>query len=312
MDTELSVVVPVKNRASLVGRTLDSIKAQTWRPLRVIVVDNASTDDTPRVLEEWKRANESDDFTVDIYREETPGPSAARRRGIEETDSRYVMHFDSDDIMLPGHIAAAMERLQGPDNPDIVCFRVRNHHPDGTEHTIRAPRGSLMEHHLVHSMLCSAGYVCETALVRRAGNWNVDLHCWEDYELGVRLLLEARRRAFIPDVNVEVYGREDSVTGKDFSSRAGEWEKALDVVERDFENSLHKERKRWIRFVAYRRAILAACYKREGNAEKADETLKKALSTPGIAGWQKLFLKSAYAYTAKGGRGASFLANLFL
>ena len=42
----MTIVVPVKNRATLVLRTLNSIKAQSWRPLKVIVVDNNSTDGT--------------------------------------------------------------------------------------------------------------------------------------------------------------------------------------------------------------------------------------------------------------------------
>lgn len=46
----LTVVVPVYNRAGRVGPTLDSLEAQTLRPLRIVLVDNDSTDDTLRVL----------------------------------------------------------------------------------------------------------------------------------------------------------------------------------------------------------------------------------------------------------------------
>ena len=50
---ELTVVVPVYNRAKLVSRTLDSIAAQTLRPLDVILVDNASTDASKAVMHKW-------------------------------------------------------------------------------------------------------------------------------------------------------------------------------------------------------------------------------------------------------------------
>ena len=49
----ISVVIPVWNRAGMVGRTLESLAAQTVWPDRVVLVDNDSTDDTARVLRHW-------------------------------------------------------------------------------------------------------------------------------------------------------------------------------------------------------------------------------------------------------------------
>ena len=123
----MTIVVPVKNRPRLVVRALDSIKAQTWRPLRVVVVDNGSTDETPEVLRNWKREAEAEDFVVDIVEEPVPGPAAARARGVEEVDSRLMMHFDSDDEMSPRHVEAIMDRFAEIDGPDLVFFRFRRH-----------------------------------------------------------------------------------------------------------------------------------------------------------------------------------------
>lgn len=54
MEYELTIVIPVYNRAGIVGRTLESVQRQTLRPLRVVLVDNNSTDATPEVLRAWK------------------------------------------------------------------------------------------------------------------------------------------------------------------------------------------------------------------------------------------------------------------
>ena len=49
----ITIVIPVFNREQVVGKTLASVEAQTLRPLSVVLVDNASTDGSRRVLEEW-------------------------------------------------------------------------------------------------------------------------------------------------------------------------------------------------------------------------------------------------------------------
>ena len=124
--------------------------------------------------------------------------------------------------------------------------------------------------------------------------------------------MEARHRVMIDDINVDVYARADSVTGTEFSSRRGDWEEALNQMERNFEKSLHKDRKKWQRLLAYRRAILAAHYKREGNPDYASDLMNRALASPLLNGARRMFLKLAYRYTALGGRGAAVIANIIL
>lgn len=308
----MTIVVPVKNRPTLVVRCLDSIKAQTWRPLRVIVVDNGSTDDTSLRVRAWIDANADEGLQVDLVKESRPGPSAARNAGIREVDSRLMMHFDSDDTMRPGHIENIMRRFAEDDYPDLVCFRVNIHESSGRSRITHSPGGRLMDNHLVHCVLCTAGYAFETALVRRVGGWNENLYGWEDLELGMRMGLEARRRAYIPEVGVDVYVRSDSVTGIDYSTNAPGWERTLDEMQRVLENSRHRKRMRWLRYIDYRRAVLAALYAREGNREAARTLLAKALSGEYLSGLQKRFLRLVYEYTRRGGRGAGIPARFIL
>ncbi len=58
-DPMITLVIPVHNRAAIVERTLQSVECQTARPLRVILVDNNSTDNTLQVLRRWKAAAEA-------------------------------------------------------------------------------------------------------------------------------------------------------------------------------------------------------------------------------------------------------------
>lgn len=305
----MTIVVPVKNRHQLIVRCLDSIKAQLYRPLNVIVVDNGSTDNTAEAVTKWIEKNVGPGFEARLIEETTPGPSAARNAGLNEVESRLMMFFDSDDTMEPHHVETIMKRFGEADYPDLVYFRTRHHNTTGKVSITHKPGRRLIENHLVHSILSTQGYACETALVRRAGAWNRNLLGWEDMELGLRLYLEARKRSFIGDINVDVYNQEDSVTGKNFSSKAGNWEKALDEMEKDLEKSLHKDRKRLLKYIDYRRAILAAHYRREGNREMADSLMKKVMESKNLNAMDRLYLKTAFIYTALGGRGASIPAR---
>ena len=70
---DISIIVPVFNRSTIVTDTLDSIAAQTERPLALIIVDNNSTDDSLAVVTQWAVRHESPDFSVTVLSETTPG-----------------------------------------------------------------------------------------------------------------------------------------------------------------------------------------------------------------------------------------------
>jgi glycosyltransferase involved in cell wall biosynthesis len=105
LSLDVSVIVPTYNRANLVAETLRSILTQTAPPREVIVVDDGSTDDTPRVLAEFADR-------VIIERVPNAGVQAARRIGIERAASEWIALCDSDDIWLPDYLAAQTRLLQ--------------------------------------------------------------------------------------------------------------------------------------------------------------------------------------------------------
>jgi len=92
----VSVVVPTYNRAHLIQRSLESVLGQTHQDLEVLVVDDASTDDTEEVVRAFK------DSRVHYLRHDSNrGPSASRNSGIRASRGRYVAFLDSDDEWVP-------------------------------------------------------------------------------------------------------------------------------------------------------------------------------------------------------------------
>ncbi|WP_227873227.1 glycosyltransferase family 2 protein [Brachybacterium ginsengisoli] len=94
----VTVVMPVFNGARTLRRSLGSVLDQTRSDLELIVVDDASTDDTAHIVEE---VAQGDSRVRLIRRERSGGPAAARNTGIASGTGRYLAFCDADDLWLP-------------------------------------------------------------------------------------------------------------------------------------------------------------------------------------------------------------------
>lgn len=98
MHTDLvTTIIPVFNRASMVGEAVASVLAQTHRPIEVVIVDDGSTDDTPRVVAELAHAHEE----IRVVHQANGGPGAAREAARRIARGAFLQHLDSDDVLYP-------------------------------------------------------------------------------------------------------------------------------------------------------------------------------------------------------------------
>ncbi len=94
----VSVIIPTYNRAELLPRALDSVRAQTFGDWEIVLVDDGSTDETETVAAKYSRIL-GPRFVY--YRQENQGASAARNRGLNLSRGRFLAFLDSDDEYLP-------------------------------------------------------------------------------------------------------------------------------------------------------------------------------------------------------------------
>ena len=100
---KVSVVIPTYNRQRLVQDTIDSVLRQTFEDLELIVIDDGSTDDTRRVLQDRYGTR------IRYVYQENQGESAARNHGIALADGEYVAFVDSDDLWHPQKLERQVE-----------------------------------------------------------------------------------------------------------------------------------------------------------------------------------------------------------
>lgn len=302
----LSIVLPVRNRQSVVVRTLDSIAAQDFRPIKLIIVDNGSTDSTPEVINEWVAAHKADDFEIIVASQPEQGAARARNKGLTMVDTEYVMFFDSDDVMEHDHISRIDAMLTAHKGVDLLYWSVTFRDPDGWTSVKEAPTETdLLEWQIMHCFLGTQRYCIRTSTLRQAGAWNDSLSTWDDYELGIRLLCsqtEMHTAVLNGTPRVIIDTSDDSLTGPSFSSRAEAQSRAIDAIEPLLESSpIHS-----LLFHA-KQAVLAANYRREGRPTLASETLENA--TKQHSGKNKLKLQLIYAVQRLVGSGATSLAQ---
>lgn len=310
---EFTVIVPVYNRAALIGRCLDSIREQTYRPVHLIVVDNASTDDSISRIALWKEHNEGPDFRVTVMQEKRRGAAAARNRGLTAAGEGVISFFDSDDTMRPELAECAMKAFADNPGADIAMWRTCLHTLKGTDFEMRWARSRFLTNHLYHAILKTQGYAVKRNFLRRAGDWDADLPVWNDWELGVRLLLNKPSIVPVDRVLVDVYSQKDSITGESFSAKSGLWEKSLAKIESDIDLLAPAAlRGRLRNITGYRRAILAAHYRREHRPDLARALMKSMKGKQSLPLAARIAVRFSYLWTAAGLRGASRIADPFL
>ena len=231
---EISIIIPVYNRAQLLERTLRSVVKQSYRPLHVILIDNGSTDNSMELLQRFKQEQETDGFRVTVGCEEFPGATSARNRGLDYVDTEWVMFFDSDDEMRPDLVARYADAICCSPETDIFYTDVEIQWTSGTSEVKKAPSPvGFIYSSIFHSFLSTQRYIVRRSILENAGCWNPSLTGWDDWELGLRLLLETDRLMKVksqePLVLIHAHG--DSITGNSFSEKEGVWEQAVDAAE---------------------------------------------------------------------------------
>lgn len=118
-DALISCIVPVYNGARFLGEALDSILAQRYRPVEVIVVDDGSTDASGRVARGYGER-------VRYVHQPKSGPASARNRGVAEARGAFLAFLDADDLWHPDKLALQHQRLCEHGTPALCLTRFQN------------------------------------------------------------------------------------------------------------------------------------------------------------------------------------------
>ena len=185
----ISVVIPCYNSASFLPQALQSVREQSRAVDEIIVVDDASTDDSAAV------AREAQVTCVSLHT--NVGPGAARNRGISASTGDLIAFLDADDYWMPTHIDDVAGLLERYPESAVAFSRIPRFGDEdlvAPAHVPEGPPSNMFWRLIEENIVAQSSAVVRRDILERIGCYSAGLRYSEDYDLWLRL---ARRYPFV-------------------------------------------------------------------------------------------------------------------
>ena len=187
----VSVIIPTYNYANYLSRAIESVLAQTYRQIELIIVDDGSTDNTASVIEYYK--NKYPDVIRYFYQKNS-GPNAARNKGLDLVQGEFIALLDADDEWFPEKLDKQVSFAHANPKYGMIGCGIRWVKDDKTIifegfGIPVPPRGELIKHLKMRSFGFggSSGVVIRKHCFDVVGNFDESLRGSEDRENCVRI-----------------------------------------------------------------------------------------------------------------------------
>lgn len=201
MIHKVSVLIPCHNAGPYVAAALDSVLAQTWPQVEIIVVNDGSTDASAAVLDRYAGLG------VKVVQQDNRGQCAAANRAWQEATGDYVKFMDADDLINPEFIERQMVKLAARTDAvasaewgrfygdDLTTFRLN---PQSVWRDMPATDWLVEAWHDARPMMQCALWLIPRPVLERAGGWDETLSLINDFEFFTRVLCNAKDVLFTP------------------------------------------------------------------------------------------------------------------
>ena len=180
---KISVIIPTYNRFNSIGRALDSILDQTYKPHEIIIVDDGSTDGTRELIRDQYPS-------IKYFYQSRSGVSKARNKGIVESKAKWIAFLDSDDQWQPNKLEEQKNNLK--QNPTILVSHtneiwIRNGVRVNQMKKHQKYGGYIFDKCLDFCRMSPSSIMIHKQVFEDIGNFDEDLLVCEDYDLWIRV-----------------------------------------------------------------------------------------------------------------------------
>lgn len=197
MNFKVSIIIPTFNRADLISETLDSIVDQTYVNWECIIVDDDSTDNTPKIIESFTRKDARFKYHNRPLTKKK-GANSCRNYGLDLSTGDFIQFFDSDDIMKPNCIENRVAQFLNA-KADFLIFNMGfikkgiKYEDSGFVTTVKTWEEAL-EKFLSSEKLPwnTIRIIFKSSSIKNKIYYNEDLLRFQDVEFNIRLLLNLK------------------------------------------------------------------------------------------------------------------------
>ncbi|MBU2919815.1 glycosyltransferase [Winogradskyella psychrotolerans] len=258
----VSIIIPTYNRAHLVGETLDSVLAQTYKNWECIIVDDGSTDNTDEVLLSYIKK----DSRFKYYKrpdEYQPGGNGARNYGFAVSKGVFINWFDSDDLMHKDFLLKKVSVLEEDLELDFCCCLLAVFQQD-INRGIEPIKPVVMKstNYIEDYLLRGFSFSTNSPLWRRGflkgkDLFNTDIVKGQEWDFHLRMLTYSPKYKYLEDVLFFVRRGNDGISTNSAISIEAQnsiftcFNNAFNIVD----NNVKKNKIILLRYVFYRQAV---------------------------------------------------------
>ena len=187
MNELVSIIIPIYNYGHFLAEAIDSVMAQTYRPIEVIVVDDGSTDNTANIATSYP--------DIQYIYQPNQGVSVARNTGISKARGRFIAFLDADDTWHPDKLKIQIQHLR--ENPNIgynIC-KIKNYLEPEIN---RDPR--IISALYGYDQIGGFTIVCTKSIFELVGGFDPRYKAGEDFDWFTRAKDKGIAMAIVPDI----------------------------------------------------------------------------------------------------------------
>lgn len=181
---KVTVIIPSYNKAEYTRRTVESVLAQTYPNIEIIVVDDGSKDETPSVMGRYLDR-------IRFIQKSNGGACSARNEGIRHATGDYVAFLDCDDLYLPEKVKRCVDYLE--ERPDVGFVYTGVYFIDDQERMVgkydhpRSQEGSIVRELILGNFICNSTIIVRKSILDVVGFFDQTVFTPADWDMWLRM-----------------------------------------------------------------------------------------------------------------------------
>lgn len=193
----VSVIISTYNRSLLLEEAIQSVIHQSYRPIECVIVDDGSTDDSKKVVENFQKKNDSTFSVIYLYQNNS-GPQTARNTGTKVSTGEYIQYLDSDDIIFPDKLSEQVRFLKLNKCCDGVFGDWQAGTPNEKKTVIACKEEDMISQMLVGRCIANFSFLMRRSIIERIGNWDINIKRNQEIDFHLTGLLEGAQFDYQP------------------------------------------------------------------------------------------------------------------
>jgi len=212
MSPEVSIIIPTYNREKLLTRAINSVLTQTFKNFELIVIDDASVDNTEKILKEFQKKDKRIKY---FKNSQNKGVSESRNIGMRMARGKYIAFLDSDDKWLPRKLERQLQFIKDKNVKLVTCWAYINDEIRKKKYVYKVPYYKnplpkiLKENYILSS---PSSIILKREIIDKVGFFDSLIKFGEDWDYWIRVIKVGYNFFVLKEPLIEYYLWEKGAT----------------------------------------------------------------------------------------------------